>query len=250
MKLMMHFMERIVAIASILLLIPGAINAQIKDRKNVISVNITNPLIFGKSYIFGYERMIGNNQSFSVRLGTFSIPSFLNVNISDSVKLLNEERGVGPHFGVDYRFYFKKLNTHHAPRGVYIGPYYNFSSIGNKLVWQLDNNAAQGAIETKVHLRIHTLGAQVGYQFGIGQRMTIDMVMIAPGLGFYQVKAEVLSESDLNKNSILFKAIKKALEAKFPASNLVLDDGYFEETGRLKTTNIGLRAAVSVGFRF
>ena len=39
-----------------------------KNLKNTIRINLTNPMIFGTDcYMFGYERTIGNHQSFSCK---------------------------------------------------------------------------------------------------------------------------------------------------------------------------------------
>lgn len=56
-----------------------------KEFKNTIRFNITNPMIFGnKSIIFGYERILPNNRSFSINIGQTGFPS---LDIVDSEEL-------------------------------------------------------------------------------------------------------------------------------------------------------------------
>lgn len=98
-----------------------------KARKNTISFNITNPSIIAPKFItVGYERILKNNQSFMVQMGSFSIPRFTQ-SISDSLGLNTDYKDKGFHASIDYRFYLKKENKYSAPRGVYIGPYYAYN---------------------------------------------------------------------------------------------------------------------------
>jgi hypothetical protein len=92
-----------------------------KKRKNTIHFNITNPVIFGKSMIFGYERVISPHQTFSVNFGTTGFPSLDIIN-ADSIQLQTIRDESGYNFSVDYRFYLSRQNKFEAPHGVYIGP--------------------------------------------------------------------------------------------------------------------------------
>jgi hypothetical protein len=49
-----------------------------KELKNTVLINATNPLIITpKFFTVGYERILSDNQSFSVSIGSFSVPKFL-----------------------------------------------------------------------------------------------------------------------------------------------------------------------------
>src|SRR6187455_3137266 len=85
-----------------------------KTFKNTVHVNLTNPIIFsGRSYIFGYERIINKRQSFSVNFGTVGFPS-LNIIDSDSTKIQTIRDNNGFNFSTDYRFYLSKENKFEA----------------------------------------------------------------------------------------------------------------------------------------
>jgi hypothetical protein len=93
-----------------------------KDRKNTVKFNLTNPMFLdSNNYIRGYERTIGNHQSFSVHMGTFSMGRIFSIN-TDSIKSLNKDiKSRGISLSGDYRFYLAKENKYNSPHGLYIG---------------------------------------------------------------------------------------------------------------------------------
>ncbi|MHA4843811.1 hypothetical protein ACX0G7_06605 [Flavitalea antarctica] len=223
-----------------------------KTYKNTIRFNITNPFILStKSLIFGYERLINNRQSFSVNVGRASFPT-LNLISTDSLRANSNEEEKGFNLSFDYRFYLSRENKYEAPRGVYIGPYYayNFNERTNEWSLKSANGGAPQTIETKTSFSIHTIGFELGYQFILWRRISLDMILAGPGLGFYDIKTSVggnLSESDRRK---FFEAVNEALEEKFPGYNKVIDEGEFKRQGSANTTSLGFRYMVMVGYRF
>ena len=91
------------------------------EKKNTIRFNLTSPLIFNKSIILGYERVLNNRHSISVNFGTTGFPSLGIIN-ADSINLVTIRDRKGINFSADYRFYLARENKYAAPRGVYIGP--------------------------------------------------------------------------------------------------------------------------------
>ena len=84
-------------------------NPEKKVLKNSVKVNLTNPMIFGSEcYMMGYERTIGNHQSFSVNIGRFSIPKLASINTDSITELSKTTSSKGFHFSGDYRFYLCK----------------------------------------------------------------------------------------------------------------------------------------------
>jgi len=223
-----------------------------KSFKNTFRFNITNPFILSKkSLIFGYERVLSDHQTISLNVGRASFPS-LNLIDSDSLKANSSDKEKGFNFSVDYRFYLSNENKYNAPRGVYIGPYYSFNYHERKNYWALKSTSGGGtqSIETKTSLTIHTVGAQLGYQFIFWKRVSLDMILIGPGISAYNLKASIgtnLTEEDKMK---LFDRLNEALEEKFPAYNKVIDEGEFQRKGSANTTSIGFRYMIMVGFRF
>lgn len=250
-----HFSDIVIRCIFILVILLSGVSSHAqKDTvyKNTVGFNITNPLIFGgKSLIFGYERMIGKNQSFSVHIGAASFP-ILTFDRADSTIWLDQSdyQDYGFHISGDYRFYLQSENKYPAPRGVYIGPYYSYNFFSRTNTWGWNSNDFQGNIQSDLTLNIHTVGVQLGYQFIFWKRLSVDLLLMGPGIGFYGLDAKIntsLSEEDENS---FFEALNSILSEKIPGYDRVIGSGDFKKTGSVRTADIGFRYMVLVGFRF
>lgn len=227
--------------------------AQTEPRyKNTIKYNFTNPLIFGsKTIIFGYERKVSDNQTFSVNGGTIYFPRIFSTNLlSNTVNLEKggSERGLS--LSADYRFYLKKLNAFKAPRGVYIGPFYSFNSFDRTNNWTFNNGSINEKAQTDLGFTIHTVGFELGYQFVFWKRFTLDMVLIGPGIANYKLKAAISSTLTVEDKKKLFDALNNFLQNKIPGYSQVIDSGEFVKSGSTNTTTAGYRYVMTIGFRF
>lgn len=222
-----------------------------KPLKNTIRLNITNPLIFGnKSFVVGYERVLSSQTSFSVNVGRTELPSFGKFNFSDSTVQINKSvKNRGFHITGDFRFYPSSENKHLAPRGMYFGPYASFVTMGRENSWELDTDDFQGTVGTDLNFQFFAVGAQLGYQFVIWKRLALDFVLIGPGVAFYELSAELDTDLSAEDESALFERINEILEERFPAYNFAFD-GSFKTSGTGKTTSLGYRYVVHLGFRF
>ncbi len=223
-----------------------------KEYKNTAHFNLTNPIIFGgRSIIFGYERVLSKHKTFTVNFGQTGFPT-LNLIDSDSLKANTLLGQKGFHFSADYRFYLAKENKYHAPRGVYIGPYYSFNYFEKRHSWSLKSTSggATQSVESKTSLSIHTVGFEMGYQFILWDRISLDMILAGPGVAGYNLKAAIgsnLSDADKKK---FFEKLNEALADKFPGYSRVIDEGEFQNQGTAKTTSWGYRYIIQLGFRF
>lgn len=223
-----------------------------REFKNTIRFNVTNPLIFGgKSLIFGYERVLKNNRSFSINVGQTGFPS-LSLIDSEELKantILSEK---GFHLSGDYRFYLSKLNKFNAPRGVYIGPYYGYNSFDKEHSWTLNSQTSgfSGNVTTNLGLAINTIGVELGYQFVFWKRFAVDLILIGPGVGFY--KWDLLLDTSLSgeDSALFFEKLNDALEANFPGYEGDLREGDFQKKGARSTTSFGYRYMINLGYRF
>ncbi len=222
-----------------------------RDLKNTIHFNITNPIIFGnRALVFGYERVINNRQSFSVNLGANDFPKFSVAN-TDSISLTREWKETGVNFSVDYRFYPAKENKFSAPRGMYFGPFYSFNSYGRKNEWSVKRpNGSDAIVNTNTKLNFHTLGIELGYQFVFWERLSVDMILIGPGISHYNLKALVDSNLTPEEKEKLYEKINDALEDRFPGYSLIIKEGEFKKNGAVNTVSFGYRYMIQVGFRF
>jgi len=224
-----------------------------KYLKNTIHINITNPIVFGsRNIILGYERNVNERQTFTVNFGLASFPN-LGIVVSDSLKAKGDGENKGYNFSVDYRFYLSKENKYSAPRGIYIGPYYSYNYFGKKHVWTLKstNGGAPVDVSTETSLRFNTIGFEMGYQFVFWNRVSLDLVLIGPGIATYNLKASIntsnLSEADKIK---FYEKINEGLSEKFPGYAWAVDESEFKSNGSTNTTSLGYRYVVQLGFRF
>jgi hypothetical protein len=219
-------------------------------KKNTIRINITNPMIFGDKYnVVGYERIIRKNQSFSVNFGRFAMPKFVDDEL-DSVQLQRGYNDKGLNFAVDYRFYLFGLNRFPAPRGIYVGPYYAYNLLERTNTWALNTADYTGDVVSKVRFNANLVGAQIGYQFVIRNRLAIDIILMGPGVWFYNVKSTLDTELDPEQEAELYQKINEMLAQKLPGHEILLSpsDGY--RKGTVTTSSVGYRYIVHLGFRF
>ncbi|MEZ5083763.1 MAG: DUF3575 domain-containing protein [Bacteroidales bacterium] len=221
-----------------------------KPLKNTVRINLTNPIFFGDNYwVFGYERIVMPNQSFSINTGRFSIPKFVSINTGDlDIQKEYEDRGI--HVSADYRFYLKSVNKYDAPRGVYVGPYYSYNYFNRENNWTYTSETFNGTITTDLTLNFHTIGAQLGYQFVLWRRLSIDMILLGPGIGIYKAKAKLGTTLTPEDESEFFQKLNELLGDKFPGYDQVIKSGEFETKGSFNITSLGYRYMIQIGFRF
>jgi hypothetical protein len=220
----------------------------VKNFKNTIHFNITNPMLFGDKYtVFGYERVFKNNQSISLSMGRFSLPGFGFLNY-DSLSLKKDYSEKGFTFITEYRFYLKKENKYSAPRGVYIGPYYSYNYLERTNSWSLNNVAYN--LETNMKLNANLVGVQMGYQFVFWNRLSLDLIFMGPGVWFYSIKTKISTTLDAEDEALLFEKINELLAEKLPGHELMINPGNKQKTGSFRTTSGGFRYLIQLGFRF
>ena len=223
-----------------------------KDYKNVIRYNLSGALLFGldKFIILGYERVLSPKRSISLNVGAAAFPKLVAIN-TDSFSLNQDRENKGYNISVDYRFYLSKENKFKAPHGVYIGPYYSFNRFERTNDWNfLGAGAVNKVAASNTKFSIHTVGMEMGYQFVFWNRVTLDMVLIGPGLGFYDVKAKLEGNLDEEDKEQLYEALTELITQKFPGMNFVFADDELDGNGALRTTSIGFRYLIHIGFRF
>ncbi|OQP43760.1 hypothetical protein A4D02_09765 [Niastella koreensis] len=212
---------------------------------------MSGALLFGIDHyvVLGYERVIKPRQSISVNFGRASLPKPVSIN-TDSFQVQKDQKRNGYNFSIDYRFYLASENKHHAPHGLYIGPYYSYNKFTNDKQWAHTNNSTTSNINTSTKFNIHTVGFELGYQFIFWKRLALDLVLAGPGLGFYNYKATFDSNISPDAKKQLQEALKQLLTQKFPGMNYVFSDKTLDANGVMKTNTIGYRYIFHIGFNF
>jgi hypothetical protein len=222
-----------------------------KVLHNTVRVNLTNPMLFGdQCWIIGYERTFHNNQSFSVNAGRFTFPRLIDFSTDSIEDITKSYKTRGMSFSGDYRFYLHKLNKYDAPRGVYIGPYFSFNRLNRDFNLDVNTAALTGQVDLDLTFQVITLGVQLGYQFVFWNRLTLDMILIGPGISGYKLAADLSTTFDPEEEAALFEKINEKLQEKIPGYSLVIEPGEFAKTGSVKTTSLGFRYVIMLGFRF
>lgn len=223
--------------------------AKVHPYKNVIRYNLSGALIFGidKYVVFGYERIIRRNQSISVNFGKASLPKIVSIT-TDSFSLNKEANSSGTNVSIDYRFYLPRENKYLAPHGLYIGPYYSYNDFNRDNRW--DYKTRNSFVNTHTDFSIHTIGFELGYQLILWKRFTIDFLMVGPGVGFYDYKVSFDGNLDAATQEQLLDGLGQLLKQKFPGMNFVLSDKEISSNGTLKTTALGYRYLIQIGFNF
>lgn len=221
--------------------------------KNTVRINLTNPMIFGdKAIIFGYERLLKNNHSFSINVGRAFFPELLSISVPDSsgVELQEDQNDFGINLSADYRIYLKKENKYPAPRGVYFAPFSSYNYFTRTNNWVLSTENFQGNLQTDFKFNVFTAGVELGYQFVFWDRIAVDMILLGPGVSFYNFKVGLSTDLDPEEESEIFQIIGDYLSEKIPGFDQTIDDGDFSTTGSVKTTTLGFRYMIMLGYRF
>ena len=221
------------------------------NRKNTIRWNPTPMVLIGpKSIVFGYERVINPNQTISINIGSLVKSPFTN-KYGEEVHLLQEHNTGGFLTSLDYRFYFKNRNKRLAPDGVYWGPYFSYYKLwfkGSSSI--LENGVTVNTINFDTKLEMINIGVQIGYQFVIKDRFTIDMILVGPSYSYYKANMKFDAEVDLDEDSEFYKKMQDLLENMAPGLSTVLENKELTSSGKLGFSYYGFRYLVQFGYRF
>lgn len=223
-----------------------------REFKNVIRYNLSSGLLFGISryVVFGYERVVSPHQSFSINIGRAALPKLVSIN-TDSFSVSKDAKNNGINVSVDYRFYLAKENKYHAPHGLYIGPYYSFNHFSRENNWNYQHaSSGQHLVTTKIDFTINTIGGEMGYQFVLWNRLTLDFVMIGPGVSYYDLKADISGDLSDKDREQLKEALRQLITQKIPGMNYVFANKHLDADGFIRTWSVGFRYLIQVGFRF
>jgi hypothetical protein len=222
-----------------------------KAKKNIIRYNISGALFFGfdKCVILGYERVISPRRSLSFNVGTVAFPKLISI-LTDSFQLKNDIANKGFNLSLDYRFYLQRENKYIAPRGVYIGPYYSFNRFDRENAWDFKTSSNTQEVTSTAKFDIHTIGAELGYQFIFWKKLAVDLVLVGPGLSSYNLKTKINGNLKIEEREQLQEALQQLIQQKFPGMNVVMADKSIDASGVLNTWSIGYRYLVHIGYHF
>ncbi|RLD78176.1 MAG: hypothetical protein DRJ10_10760 [Bacteroidetes bacterium] len=216
-------------------------------KKNVIKWNMTTFILFSSKNInISYERILNPHRSFSINVGYFELP-FDGLFDSLFINKTNEKSG----FTVsgDYRFYFKERNKKWAPDGLYWGLYssYHYFQFSNTVSF-VNRPDIQGDVKFSGNFNIISTGVELGYQFIIKDKLSIDLVFMGPSLSVYNRKFTLGGNVD-NENEYL-GAIWDGIKNKYPYIKELAEVGEIESNKAQTHMGFGLRYLVQIGYWF
>lgn len=221
------------------------------SRRNTIKYHfISTALYVDESFVLSYERITKPNQSFAIMAGLVQFP--LSSNLGSIVNVTSDGSKGGFMIGGEYRFYLKKENKYSAPHGVFIGPYTNMYRFGNDrtlTVTPTDGSPPKEAMLTS-NINVINIGFQMGYQFVLNNRWTIDMVFIGPSLSQYHLKARLNGDFDIDEEDLIGREILLGLLDRFPLLKELLDDEEIDLHGSNNKWAPGFRYQLNLGYRF
>jgi hypothetical protein len=249
----MYFLLAILAM--FLVEVPSLAQEKVSDtllpkKRNILSYNLTAPILFGwDNIVFGYERIVKRNQSFSVMAGYRGFPEIIDPDSSWLVDEFNKLGGFS--ISADYRFYLSKRNKFHIPDGVYIGPYFNYYTSSFNMVSRL---VEEGDIYTNFDADVLVwttgVGIEFGYQFVFWDKMALDLVLLGPGYAWYMADLKLTGEAGIVEDSELYNKLMEMTMGKLDFLKII--DQEFKATGSGRTGKLGLgyRYLIRVGWYF
>ena len=249
----MNIFKQLICVVIIFMTMPMMAQGQKGDtslRRNTIKVDLTSYWLYRNALMFSYERVVKNrpNQTWAITAGLQQLPKLLG-SLDDTLSVTNEFKTKGWKIGGDYRFYLKKENKFAAPHGVFIGPYTTYHHYFNGRTIEVNNKGIIERGNLDFDLNILNLGVQLGYQFVLNNRWTIDMVFIGPSVSHYAFKAKLDGNISVNPDDITNEVIL-ALMDKYPGFKQFLNDKEFASKGKVDAWAYGYRYQLQVGYHF
>lgn len=220
-------------------------------RKNNVKLCLSHFLLYREGYVLTYERVLGKHSSLSISGGYTPIAAQFDFDI-DLLEKKKQIENYGFMFGAEYRFYLKAENKYKAPRGIFIGPFSTFYQFRSNRIIQFEEGdaASLGEMEFDTRFSVLNIGGQVGYQFLIKNRVSIDLVMFGPALSFYGYQFKFnqdITETDLNETQ---QQLADALKEKFPVLQDLVSGDPLKKKGTIDVWAFGFRYLVQVGIVF
>lgn len=216
------------------------------QRMNVVKVELSQALYPG-SLIVSYERVTKPYQSFSISFGYQQFPPL--VDISSTIRVREDINRSGYKFGAEYRFYLKSENKFVAPHGLYIGPYVTYHYFYNNRDIEVNTSGVQEVAQLETDFMILNVGIQLGYQFVIDNRWTIDLVTVGPAISNYHANMKLNGTFTFDKDQVQNEIFLKLLN-RFPLLEDLLPNKEVSSLGKYDAWAFGWRFQFMVGYHF
>jgi hypothetical protein len=99
-------------------------------------------------------------------------------------------------------------------------------------------------------VNMHLVGVQLGCQFVVWKRMTLDVIFMGPGLWFFDLRSKTSSTLDPEESELFYQQVNEHLQNSIPGYTIVVDGNEFSQKGSARTGKFGYRYLVNLGYRF
>ena len=209
-----------------------------KTRRNVIKLNLTSGLIYKTAFLFEYERVLDKHHTFSIQAGFISL-DFSNLLKFDSAIRRSEAKNSGFSLSADYRFYLPKENKDDAPHGIYLAPYMSYAYLHNERIIPVANTP--DGVLLKSDINVLGAGLELGYQFLLGKKWTLDLILIGPSLANYNVTMQLIGNIDPSQIDPKLQEILQSVANRFPLVGDLLKNDITHFKGSTDTLSAGFR---------
>jgi len=216
-------------------------------RRNTIKLDVTSYWLFRQAVVVSYERVISNKHSYAIIAGFQRLPA--QSLLGGRIGVVRETIATGFKAGGEYRFYLAKENKYAAPHGVYIGPYFSYNNFHNGRDVEVNNNGTIEPAHVSSEFNILNFGVQLGYQFVINDRWTLDLSFMGPSISNYRAKLELSGNYTFDPDDISNEILEDLIN-RFPGLNDLLAGGSLVSQGKAETWAYGYRYQIQVGYRF
>jgi hypothetical protein len=210
-------------------------------------LDITSQWLYRNAITFSYERVTKPNQSFGITVGYQQFPRVFN--FGDNIDVEKEHDATGFKLGGEYRFYLAKENKYNAPRGVYLGPYLSYLSFRNGRIITVDNDGTPEQADLETKLNVLNVGVQLGYQFVLNDRWTIDLVFIGPSVSNYRAKFTMEGNYTFDPEDIENEIVASLID-RFPGLEDLLEEKEVDSKGNVNSWAYGYRYQFLIGYHF
>ena len=216
--------------------------------RNIVKYNITAPLMWGvKNFIFEYEHIFSDYNSFSVGLGYRTFPQMIgDPELNNQGVFIRDFKSSGGFSStVDYRFYLKSENKYMTPHGLYIAPFLHYFNNKSENTISTLSGLAEADISTR--LDVFSAGAKLGYQFVFKNRITLDLSLLGPSASWYNIDLKV--DGNVDVKDIDEEMLDYILES-YPIFNLFFNEIETSKSGRVSKIGYGFRYYFQIGYLF
>jgi len=238
-------MKRLIAL--LILLAPLIAPAQVEtpptsSKKNIVKLLLTPTVFYDNALVFGYERELKPNRSLNLAGGSVRLPDLFAGGYPLQTSRVTKKGGFM--IAADFRFYLKGENKYPSPRGVYMGPFLSYYQFVQD--WDLSSKSTGATGHLDGGLAFLSIGAQIGYQFVVKDRLTFDFIFFGPSITNYRLNLDL--DGDFNQDEE--HEIIDAILGQFPLLSDLIDDNHVTLNGANSTWALGYRFTLMVGYRF